>query len=83
MLSDGDEDRLMVRCSVDRGHTVDTSRETSGDVGGDDTADCCTVDTLEEGELGRVQGGSLSERVERLNDDVRVTNDITLSVDPE
>jgi len=81
VLRDGDQDGLVVRRGVDTGHAVHTSREAGSDGRGQDTVDGRCVDTLEEREFRRVAGGGLRERVELLDDDVRVSRDVTARID--
>ena len=81
VLGNGDEGRLVVRGGVDRGETVGTSRKTSGDISSEDVIHSLAVETLEEGEAGRVCRGRLLKRVDRLDDDVRVALDLALCVD--
>ena len=71
----------MVSSCVDRRDLVSASRETGGDVGGNDAVLRCSVDTLEEREHVGVRGRRLVERGKLLNDDVCVTDDLTLRVD--
>lgn len=59
MLSNSDKSRLMVSSSVDGGHTVGTSGETTSNVGGENTVRRGVVKTLEELERGGVRSGGL------------------------
>jgi hypothetical protein len=52
----------MVRGRVYRRDLVGTSRKTSGDISGENTAYRCRVQTLKERELGRIGGCGLSDR---------------------
>lgn len=70
VLSNSDEDGLMVRSSVDGGEAVGASRETVGDVSSENTVLSSVVKTLEEGEDGGVSGGGLRGTAEQLDDDV-------------
>lgn len=81
MLSDGDQDRLVVSSGVNRRDLVESSWETSVDGCGKQAVDGSSIETLEEGELSGVGGGSLVESGELLDDDVRVANDLALGVD--
>lgn len=80
VLGNGDKDRLMVGGSVDRRKAVRAGRETRGDICGEDAVLRDVVETLEEGELGRVRGGRLVDSAELLNDDVRVALDVARGV---
>ena len=78
----GDENRLVVSRSVDAAETVDTSRETGGDLNVEVALRVRRgVDTLEECELRVVEGSSLGHALELLNDEVRVTDDLVLRVE--
>lgn len=70
----------MVGRGVDGGHAVDTGIKTVSDIDSDDAIDLGSVDTLEEGEDGRVSRSRLVERSELLNRDVRVADDVALRV---
>ncbi len=59
VLSNSDQDGLMVRCGVDRSKTIAASRETVRDVSGQDTVVGLVVETLEESEDVRVRWGGL------------------------
>ena len=80
MLSDGDESRLMVSSGVDGSETVDTSGETVSNISSQDTVSGLVVQTLEEGETSGVGGVGLGQGLQLLNNDVRVTLDITSTV---
>ena len=81
VLGLGDENRLVVSRSVDATETVNTSRESSGDLDVEVALRVRRgVDTLEERELGVVEGRSLGHALELLNDEVRVANDVVLRV---
>ena len=56
-----------------RTNLVSTGRETSWDVRGEDSVDGGGVQSLEEGEAGRVGSGGRAERGNGFDDDVRVT----------
>jgi hypothetical protein len=76
VLSDGDDDRLVVGGRVDGAHSVCTGGKTIGDYLGKDTTHGSTVDTLEEGESARIKGLSLTQTLGQvLNDKVGVTDD--------
>lgn len=79
-MSDRYDDGLMVGCSVDRGQAVGTSRKTVSDVRSEDTSLGNTVETLEKGKATGIGGGGLLKRVEELDNDVRVTNDLSATV---
>lgn len=82
MLGDGNEHRLVVGGGVDGRELVGASRETVGDVGGEDAVHGGGVQALEECELRRVGGGGLVDCGEQFDDDVGVSNNVTLCVDP-
>ena len=75
MLCDGDEHRLVVGGRVDRGHLVSTRGQTTGYFSSKDAVHRLRVETLEEVELRRIRGRRARDRVNRLNDDVRVSVD--------
>lgn len=79
-MSNSDKHRLMVSSTVDGSETVDTSRETVGHISSQNTVGSLVVQTLEERETSGVGGGSLVESLDLLNNDVRVTLDITSTV---
>ena len=81
MLGNSNEDGLMVGGGIDRSETVGTSGQTTCDISRQDTTLSFVVQTLEEGELSRVRRLSRGDGLNLLDDDVRVTLDITLSVD--
>lgn len=66
----------MIGRGDDSGHAVHTGGETVSDVGSQDTVLSDTVDTLEEIELGGVEGSGLVKRSHLLDDDVLVTDDV-------
>jgi len=80
VLGNGYQDGLMIGCSVDRRELVNASRQASSDVGGQNTISGSSVQTLEEREFLWVCGRGLVKCSESLNDDVRVANDLSLSV---
>ena len=55
VLSNGDENRLVVRARVDGAHSVETSRQSRRDLGGQNVILGFLVETLEEREHLRVQ----------------------------
>ena len=75
VLSNGDEHRLVVRGGVDRRNLVSTRGETTANLSGEDAVLRLGVETLEEVELRRVRRRRARERVDRLDDDVRVAVD--------
>jgi hypothetical protein len=81
MLSNSDKNRLVVRSRVDRRQPVGTRRETTSDIGGKNTVLCCIIETLEERELLRVRHGRLGERVQEVNNDVRVSLNAAIAGD--
>lgn len=81
MLRNSDESRLMVSSSVDGGKTVNTSGETVSNISSQNTVRGLVVQTLEEGETSGVGGSGLVKSLKLLNNDVRVTLDITGTVD--
>ena len=76
MLSNGNESRLVVGSSDDGGHAVHTRGKTIGDISSKDATLSNTVDTLEEIELGRIEGGGLVQSSHLLNDNVLVSDDV-------
>ena len=81
MLRNSDEHGLVVRGGVDGRETVGAGGEAARDVSGEDAVLRGAVETLEERELGRVEGRGLVERGERLDDDVRVAGDVAIGRD--
>jgi len=70
----------MVCGRVYRRKLVGASRKTSGDIRGKNTTHGCLVQTLEESELGGIDGRGLIDRGQRLDDDVRVTDNLALGI---
>lgn len=71
----------MVRGGVDRRETISASRETGGDIRGEDTVLGGVVQTFEEGKVrgvGRLRGG---EGVDGFDDNVRVALDVAATAD--
>ena len=81
MLSNIDENRLVVRARVDGTHSVGTSIQARRDISGQDTILSWIVETLEEREDGRVQSLCGTQRIKLLNDDMAVAYNETISVD--
>ena len=81
MLSDGDQDGLMVSSGVDRSETVEALRETVGNVGGQDTILGRIVQTLEESKDVGVRGGRLLEAGDLLDNDVRMALNVSSAID--
>ena len=78
VLGLGDEDRLVVGRGVDATKTVDTGGETSGDVNVEVALRIRgSVHALEERELGVIKRRRLVDLVERLDDEVRVSANVT------
>ena len=80
MLSNSNNNRLVVCGSVNAGHAVDTWLETAGNDSTENTTLRLLVQTFEESELGGVGRLSVSQGVELLNDDVRVSDDVAIVV---
>lgn len=81
MLRDGNKDRLVVCSTVDGGNTVRTCGDTARDRSAELPIDKRVVQALEELEGTGVSGIGLSERLEFLDDDVRVADDEAVGVD--
>lgn len=77
VLSDGNDERLVVSSGVDRRKLVHSSGQSFGDISSEDTVDSSSVKTLEESKDLRVGGCGLSDRVKLLDDDMGVTNDLS------
>lgn len=71
----------MIRSSVDRRHLVNPSGETTRHVGRKLTVNGCIVQALEEGEFRRVIRSGLTERSERLDDDVGMPDNLALRIE--
>lgn len=80
MLSDGHNDGLMVGGGVDRRELVKSWRKTGGNISSQLSTGSSSVQALEESELLGVAGLSLIKRVQSLNNDVRVSFDLTLCI---
>ena len=80
MLSDGQKNRLVVGSGVDRGHLVDTRRESIGNVSCENSVDSSCVEALEEREPAWIGGSGLGKRIELFDDDVGVAPDLALRV---
>lgn len=78
MLRNGDKDGLMVRSGVDGCDPVSASGETSSDVRVELAVDSWVVEALEECKRRWVSRRSLGNRVERLDDDVRVSLNVAV-----
>lgn len=81
VLRNRDKHRLVVSSRVDRRQAVGSRRETTSDVGGESAVLGGIVETLEERELLRVRDRRLLERVEEVDDDVRVALDVAVRLD--
>ena len=81
VLSNVDENRLVVRARVDAADSVGTSGQAVRDFGGQDTTLSLVVKTLEEREIIRVYWLSCSQRRKELNDHVAVAFNEPVSVD--
>jgi len=77
-LGDRTESLLMVAGRVDGGNTVDTSWESLGNISGQDTVLCDSVETLEEIEDFGIQGLRRVERCQFLHSNVTVTLNDTI-----
>jgi hypothetical protein len=81
VLSNGDENRLMIYARVDAAHSVGTSGQATRDLGGQDAILGCLVKTFEEHELLRIQRLNRIQSTHRLNDHVAVAYDDPVVVD--
>lgn len=79
MLGNSDQSRLVVGSGVDGAETVSAFVQTVGNISGEGVS--TIIQPLEEGELARVSGGCLGERLKLLNDNVGVSLDISSLVD--
>lgn len=70
MLSDGPQNRLMVRTSVDRSEAVGSWGKTSSNVGTQDAVGSCQIKTFEEGELGWCSSGLRLQRINLFHNNV-------------
>ena len=73
VLSNGDENRLVVRTRVHAAHSVGTSRQAKRDLGGQDAIFVRCVETFKEHEHLRVQRPSRIQSRNCLNDHVAMT----------
>lgn len=80
VLSNGHKGRLVVSSSVDGGELVHSSGQSSGNISSKLTIYCSSVETLEEGEFRGVSRCSLVEGTQCLDDNVRVTDDLSSRV---
>ena len=82
VLRDRDEAGLVVRRGVDGRELVGAGRETVGHIGGDGAVrGGGRVDALKEREDGGVQDRGRPERIDGLHDEMRVADDVALTVD--
>lgn len=82
MLGNSSNGRGVVRRSVDRSEAVVARWDTRGNGCRDDTIVICWgIDTLEEGERGRIEDRWIIESAHRLNDKVSVTDEDLLAVE--
>jgi hypothetical protein len=72
VLSNGDENRLVIRARVDAAHLIETSRQAGFYLSGQDAILGRFVETFEKRKLLRVQRFSRLQRGNRLNDHVAV-----------
>ncbi len=80
VLSNSDESRLVVGSGVNRRKTIGTSRETLGNIGSQNTTLSSSVKTLEVDKLGGVGRSGLRERLDGVDSNVRVADDITRAI---
>ena len=78
MLSNGHDEALVVRARVDRTGAVSALREPFSHFSAELTIDSDVVQAFEKGELPRVGRRCLLERVERLDDEVAVAEDLVV-----
>lgn len=81
MLSDGNENRLMVRCTVDRRQLIGASRKTIGHVGCELTVGSGRIQTLEESEFLGICRSCLVDGVQEFNNDMRVPLNLALGIE--
>lgn len=81
MLSDRGERRLVVGSGVDGAGAINTGREATSNDGGKDAIDSRIIESLEECEDKGIGDGGRRERVDLLNDDMRVADQGSLVVD--
>lgn len=75
MLSNGDNNRLMIGRRVDRAKTISTIGNTGSDINTEDTVHSSSVNTFEEGKHLGVCWSSLTKGCQLLNNEVRVADD--------
>lgn len=80
MLSDRNNERLVVRSCIDGTELVETSWETFVDTGRDHAIDCRSVDSLEEGKGLGIGRCLLVECTQLLDNNMRMPNDLSLGV---
>jgi len=81
MLSDGGDNRLMIRSCIDGRELIKACGKTVGDISSEFTAHSGGIQALEESERFGIGGSGLVERGELLDNDMRVTLDLTLCVE--
>ena len=81
VLSNGDENRLVVHTRVDAAHSVGTSRQAKRDVGGQNAIRGRCVESFKEHELVRVQRLRRIQGRNCLNDQVAVAFNQPVFVD--
>lgn len=80
MLSNRDEDGLMVCGGVDCRSAVNTRGQATSDDSGKNAVDSRIIKTFEEREFGWVRNNSGLKRIKLLNDDVRMRDEDALSI---
>lgn len=80
MLSDWDQNGLVIGCGVDRGYLVCPSGQSGGDISRNNAIDGGRVQTLEERKLGRVCRRGLRERIERFDNDVGMAHNLPVII---
>lgn len=80
MLGNRNNDRLVVRRCVDGTELVETSWETFVDTGSNHAIDCRSVDSLEERKGLGISRRLLVERIQLLDNNMRVSNDLSLGI---
>lgn len=81
VLSNGDENRLVIRARVDAAHTVETSRQATRDLGGQDVIYGHIVEPFEEREQLWIQRYNRVQSSNCLNDHVAVAYNEPIVVD--
>lgn len=81
VLSNRDDNGLMVGCGIDGADAVSSSRETISNVSGQNTTLSRSVDSLEESEDVGVRWLGLVEAGQLFDNKVGVTDDLTLSIE--